>query len=187
MKRISIIVLSITLAGLILASCTAFSPSRYAAEMTAVLHDFDAWYSGDLATYRDLLSMKTRMDATLTYGDLVMGTVYAYRVGKGIAPEKNWNAIDKQLFQNTLQMMHDSGAEVLAQIKKIAAPSEIRDEHAQLQNCLQYQKDISESMLSIFTRGTFVEIETEYTSNPCMDVEVSFTLVNAYVAENLEK
>lgn len=185
MKRNSIVVMIIILAGSILAGCTAFSPARYAAEMTPVLHDFDAWYSGDLAMYRDMLSMKTRMDATLTYGDLVMGTVYAYRVGKGIAPEKSWNAIDRQLFQNTLQLMHDSGSAALAKIKKIAAPSEIRDEHMQLQNCLQYQKDISESLLSIFIQGTF--IEKEYETNPCADVETSFALVNLYVTQNLEK
>lgn len=153
--------------------------------MTPVLKDFDNWYTGDLAMYHQLLATKSNMDSKLTYGDLVMGTVYTYRIGKGVSPSKSWNAADIMVFQNLLKMMHDSGSAVLAKITEIAPPAEVKDAHTKMQMCLQYQKDISGSLLDIFTKGTYTQIE--YETNPCTDVETSYNLVNQYVIQNTGK
>lgn len=173
------------MAGTILSACSAFSPANYAAQMTPILKDFDNWYTGDYAMYHQLLATSTKMDPKLTYGDLVMGTVYTYRIGKGVSPSKSWNAGDVMLFQNLLQMMHDSGSALLAKVTEIAPPEEIKDAHTGLQKCLQYQEDVSGSLLDIFNKGTFTQ--TAYETNPCTDVETNLVLVKLYVSQNTGK
>lgn len=182
MKKTMIVVVSLLVAGMLLSACSAFSPVKYAAQMTPILKDFDNWYTGDFAMYHQLLATKTKMDPKLTYGDLVMGTVYTYRIGKGVSPSKSWNAADIMLFQNLLQMMHDSGSAVLAKITEIAPPEDIKDAHIGLQKCLQYQKDVSGSLLDIFNKGTFTQVE--YETNPCTDVDSNLVLVKLYVSQN---
>ena len=182
MKRFSFVLLIIVLSGLILTSCAATSPAQYSNQMTPVLKDFNNWYTGDLDMYHQLLAAKCKLDPTLTYGDLVMGTVYTYRIGKGVSPSKSWNAADIQLFQTMLEMMHDSAVNVLDEITKISPPAEIKDAHTNLKNCLQYQKDISESLLSIFLKGTYTDLT--YQTNPCDGIQTSYDLVNQYVNQN---
>jgi hypothetical protein len=170
----------ITLA--LLSGCTSNTAAHYAEQMKPVLKDFNSWFTGDLDVYHQLLETPSSLDPKLTYGDLVMGTVYTYRIGKGTSPSQSWSPVDIQLFQGILNIMHDSAVKTLEEIKAIKPTSDIQTSHEQLKACLQYQVDVSGSLLDIFTKGTFSDLA--YQSNPCENVETSYEAVNLYVQQN---
>jgi len=183
MKRSTLLAILILIAAVLLAGCA--SPADYAAKMAPVLHDFNGWYTGDLEMYHQMLATPSLLDSSETYGDLVMGTVYTYRIGKGVPPSTSWNPTDLELYVNVLTIVHDNAVKLEKEMKSISAPAAISRSHQQIIDCLDYEAAVINSQLEIFTRGTFKDLS--YDTDPCKDIQTHYDLLNQYVTKNAGK
>lgn len=177
-KRIA--VLPLLLMAAMLAACIP-TPERYAEEMEPALQAYTAWSEGIVNVYHEMLGAACVTDSSVTYGDLIMGTVYSYRTGTNIHPSASWDARDVAIFQGTVQMMVDEGAEVRKLLEGITPPAAIRASHEKLVACTHYQVDVGSSMLEIFTDNTYTQLD--YDSPQCEGVETALTEILRYIGE----
>ncbi len=186
MRKITHLITPLLLAILtlsLLAGCTgASSAEQYSRSLSAVLEKYDTWSTGILSVYHSMLASYTEYDPSLTYGDLIMGTIYTYQGGNGVSPSESWNPLDAQIFQGTVQMLYDDAREIMSLMDAMTPPEEIADAHAQLYRCVEYQANIANVMLLLFTENRYEQLN--YMSNPCDVVETALSTLMQFVEQH---
>jgi hypothetical protein len=181
--RIGILLTISLLCVSLISACTGTSSdNRYSRDLNTVLDKYNTWSAGILATYHRLLEAPTEYDPGQTYGDLIMGTLYSFQSGKGVPPGQNWNQLDINIFQGTVQMLYDDAREILTLMDTMTPPDEVAGAHQQLYACLEYHANIAASMLLIFTEGRYEQLN--YMSNPCDQVETALSTLTQYLQQN---
>lgn len=163
-----------------LSGCVA-SPERYAEEMKPALQAYTAWTNGIVSVYHDMLGSACATNPSVTYGDLIMGTVYSYRSGMNIPPSASWDSRDIAVFQGTVQMLVDEGSQVRKLLEGINPPAAIKPSHEKLVACAHYQVDVGSSMLEIFTDNSYTQLD--YESPQCEGVETALAEIQRYIGE----
>ncbi len=180
--RAGIILLFVILFSVSLSGCTANSADTYSKGLTSVLEKYTTWSTGILATYHHMLESATDLDPTLTYGDLIIGTIYTYQSGHGVSPSASWSPADVDIFQGTVQMLYDDAKEILNLMDKLTPPEDVAAAHHTLYQCVQYQANIAASMLLIFSEDKYEQLN--YMSNPCDEVESALATLDHYLELN---
>ncbi len=175
-----IVAISLILLAALLAACIP-TPERYAQEMAPAMQAYTAWSEGIVNVYHEMLGAACATDISVTYGDLIMGTVYSYRTGTNIPPSASWDARDIVIFQGTVQMLVDEGSEVRKMLEGITPPAAIRSAHEKVVACAHYQVDVGSSILEIFINDTYTQLD--YDSPQCEGVETAVSEIMRYIGD----
>jgi hypothetical protein len=181
--RIFILIFATVIITSLLSGCASTqTPQQYSKSLNAVLEKYNTWSTGILSVYHSMLASYTEYDPTLTYGDLIMGTIYSYQGGDGVSPSESWNPLDAEIFQGTVQMLYDDAREITSLLDAMTPPEEIAAAHAQLYRCVEYQANIAAVMLLLFTENRYEQLN--YMTNPCDGVESALSQLTQFVQQH---
>jgi hypothetical protein len=162
--------------ALILAACGA-GETPYAEAIQPVLDGYTTFNEGTFATYQQLLSIGSNMDTSITYGDLLMGTIASYMNGQGVPAQGSWDPADLAIFIGQVQMVYDEAQPLLASLEALTPTAEAAEAHAVLRTCLQYRVDIAEVTLNLMQNGTYAQLN--YMTDPCEGADAALATLSA--------
>ncbi len=181
--RFLIVFIIAILCGSFLTACTNTpSVEQYSKDLDVLLEKYNTWSTGILSVYHSMLESYTVYDPTLTYGDLIMGTLYSYQGGNGVSPSQSWNPLDVDIFQGTVQMLYDDAKEIMDLMNTMNPPEEVAEAHQKLYGCMEYHANIAATMLLVFTEDSYEQLN--YMSNPCDDLEPALLTLTQFLQQN---
>lgn len=171
------------LAALMLLTACSSAETTYRDGLATALDDYTAWNDGIYETYHGLLSVESSGVADVTYGDLIMGTMSSFMTEgqTGVTPQDSWAPADIEIFQGTVQMMYNEGAQVLTELEALEPVESMSEQHQALVECVQYRVGVGQIILGIFNEGVYTQLQIS--SSSCENIDAVVAELQTYAGE----
>lgn len=151
----------------------------YAQDMEAVLQRLQAWTDGPVTEWDTLMGSQVPGAADgLGYGAYLQGILMLLEKGWPIDLPYPPSSPESQII-SAAGAMADQGFEVLSEMEAVMPPAQIRTAHNKVTNCVRYEIDRSNAIISALTTGTF--------DDPGPDQCKQLELASAQVLEFIEE